>query len=106
MRPLLGSRMHPMQLSSVVLPEPLGPRSATTSPGYTSRLTSRSASTRVCPSPKCLDTCSTCTRGDRPSLAAMASPRQRSRGIDLYGEPHAETARRQAHHDHDDEQKA
>ena len=47
--------MQAMTLSSVVLPEPEGPRRATTSPGATSIEMSRSASMRVSPSPKCLE---------------------------------------------------
>ena len=54
-----------MQLSSVVLPEPLGPMSPTTWPGKTSMLMSRSASTRASPAPKCLERCSTRTTGWR-----------------------------------------
>ena len=46
-----GSMMQPMMFSSVVLPEPDGPSSATTSPAWTFRSTARSASTRVSPSP-------------------------------------------------------
>ena len=55
MLPPDGSRMQAMTLSSVVLPEPEGPRRATTSPGATSSEMSRSASMRVSPSPKCLE---------------------------------------------------
>ena len=54
MVPELGSTMQPMTLSTVLLPDPLGPRKPMTVPGKTSNDTSRNASTRADPSPKCL----------------------------------------------------
>ncbi|OQB99091.1 MAG: hypothetical protein BWX79_03232 [Alphaproteobacteria bacterium ADurb.Bin100] len=51
MRPALGSMMAPRHLSSVLLPEPEGPISPTTSPGATVMLTFLSASTAVSPAP-------------------------------------------------------
>jgi hypothetical protein len=53
---------HPFLLSSE-LPEPDGPRRATTSPGATSNEMFRSASTRVSPTPKCLEIPRRLTRG-------------------------------------------
>ena len=51
MRPALGSMTAPRHLSSVLLPEPEGPISPTTSPGATVMFTSLSASTAVSPAP-------------------------------------------------------
>ena len=70
MLPEFGSRMQPMTLSSVLLPDPLGPRRPITVPGKTSSETSRSASTRVGPSPKCLLMPLTSTTG----CSAMTHP--------------------------------
>src|SRR5919204_1691870 len=41
--PSLGARIPPMMRLAVVLPAPLGPRSATISPGWTAKLTCSSA---------------------------------------------------------------
>jgi hypothetical protein len=49
MLPEFGSRMQPMTLSNVLLPDPLGPRSPITVSGKMTSATSRSASTRVGP---------------------------------------------------------
>src|SRR3990167_7889896 len=51
MRPALGSITAPRHLSRVLLPEPDGPISPTTSPGATAIFTSLSASTAVSPWP-------------------------------------------------------
>src|SRR3990167_7167965 len=53
-RPLLGARIRLMHSSSVLLPEPLGPRSATSSQALTVKLMSRSASTARSPLPNVL----------------------------------------------------
>ncbi len=47
--PAVGRSRHPMMLSSVVFPEPLGPITTVNSPGSTSRSTPRSAGTTVRP---------------------------------------------------------
>src|SRR4030067_2546710 len=52
--PALGSRIRLMHRSNVVLPEPLGPISATSSPACTSRSTSWSAVTASSPLPNTL----------------------------------------------------
>ena len=49
--PLLGSSRLPAMVSSVDLPEPLGPITATMPPAATVRSTSRRASTRAAPCP-------------------------------------------------------
>src|SRR5260370_30895560 len=54
--PLLGSSRVPAMVSRVLLPEPLGPMTATISPWSTDRLTSCSAFTEALPSPYDLDT--------------------------------------------------
>jgi hypothetical protein len=54
-------------VSSVDLPDPLGPITTTSCPAPTSRLTSRSACTLAAPSPYTLDTC-------RISSVLMVSP--------------------------------
>ena len=51
-----GSSIAPAMVSSVLLPEPLGPITATSVPGATSRSMSTRASTRPAPSPYDLDT--------------------------------------------------
>ena len=51
MRPPLGSITAPRHLSSVLLPEPEGPMSPTTSPGATAMSTPLRASTAVSPAP-------------------------------------------------------
>src|SRR5216684_1335951 len=53
--PLLGSSRVPAMVSRVLLPEPLGPMTATISPWPTDRLTSCSAFTDALPSPYDLD---------------------------------------------------
>src|SRR5260370_8003822 len=93
--------MQPMTLRSVVFPEPLGPRSATTWPGEISRLTSRSASTRVLLSPKCLETFSTRTSGSW----TIALSRQRGCRFDLDGDADAKAARGETDADSDQEQR-
>src|SRR5215470_11664119 len=54
--PRLGSSKVPAMVSRVLLPEPLGPITATSSPWPTDRLTSCSAFTKALPSPYDLDT--------------------------------------------------
>jgi hypothetical protein len=49
--PLLGSSRLPAIASSVLLPEPLGPMTATSSPPSTARSISRRACTRAGPDP-------------------------------------------------------
>src|SRR5215213_9390595 len=49
----------PAIVSSVLLPDPLGPMIATSSPAATARSTSIRAGTRVAPSPYDFDTCDT-----------------------------------------------
>jgi hypothetical protein len=49
--PLVGSSRLPAIVSSVLLPEPLGPITATSSPSSTDRSTSRSACTSDGPDP-------------------------------------------------------
>ena len=51
MRPDVGSITAPRHFSSVLLPEPLGPISPTTSPGWTIMSTPFSASTAASPAP-------------------------------------------------------
>src|SRR5512146_1783374 len=55
-RPLVGVRMQPRIESSVVLPEPDGPSSATISPAAMASETPRTASTACTPSPYRLHT--------------------------------------------------
>ena len=57
--PVVASSSVPAIVSSVLLPDPLGPMMATNSPGSTMRSTSIRASTRVGPSPYDLDTLAT-----------------------------------------------
>ena len=80
MVPSEGSRMQAMTLRSVVLPDPDGPRRATTSPGATSRDTSLSASMRVSPSPKCLEIPRRLTRAAEETGLSMLSPQARWQG--------------------------
>src|SRR5258708_25258267 len=54
--PRLGSSRVPAMVSRVLLPEPLGPMTATISPRSTDRLTACSAFTEALPSPYDLDT--------------------------------------------------
>ena len=54
--PLVASSRLPAMVSSVDLPEPLGPITATIVPGATSRLTSRRACTSAAPCPYTFDT--------------------------------------------------
>ena len=79
-----------MTLSSVVLPEPHGPRRATTSPGATSSETSRSASTRAVALAEMLGD----ARRARPAARARQRPStsasQRRGRVDLERQPHAE----------------
>ena len=51
MEPLVGVSSPPSRFSSVDLPQPLGPMTATNSPGSTVRSTSSSAVTAVLPDP-------------------------------------------------------
>src|SRR5438552_9068424 len=60
-RPALGESRPAIRLSSVLLPEPLGPRIATKSPAGMRRLTSRTAATDAGPPPYCLLTSSSAT---------------------------------------------
>jgi hypothetical protein len=49
--PCVGSLISPMAVSSVVLPEPEGPRMATSSPGLTLNVAPEMARTAVSPRP-------------------------------------------------------
>ena len=54
--PLVGSSRLPAIVNSVLLPDPLGPMTATSSPASTDSSTSRNARTSVGPSPYTFDT--------------------------------------------------
>src|SRR3989304_3016641 len=56
MRPALGSRIRLIESSSVLLPEPLGPISAASSPASTLKVVCFSACTARSPLPKVLET--------------------------------------------------
>src|SRR3990167_692608 len=91
--PAVGSRIRLMHRSSVVLPDPLGPISATSSPAWTSRLTLSSAVTASSPLPNTLLT--PCTL----STVMLASQRERWRRAQRLHD--AEQARHQsANEDH------
>src|SRR5687767_11625613 len=98
MRPRVGSMTAPRHLRRVVLPEPLGPMSPTTSPGATDMFTSVRASTAVSPAPYRLLKPSIWT----PTPASMSAADRRRR-IDLERRTNRKGAGDQAyeHHDHE-----
>jgi hypothetical protein len=99
--PADGSRMQPMTLSSVVLPEPDGPSSATTSPGLNvERDVAQRIDARLALAEMLGDAVEPHQRTVRPAVA-ISAPECRGR-IDLERCAHAETARQQAD-DEDDE---
>lgn len=92
--------MQPMALSSVDLPDPDGPRSATTWPGKTSIETFTSASTRVLPSPKCFDILLALTSGIVVSTCAISATERRC-GVNPQGGPNPKATRHKADGEHD-----
>jgi hypothetical protein len=73
-RPAVGWSRPPMMFSSVVLPEPDRPRSATSWPRSTVNETPRSAGTAVCPLPKVRQTPSAATMTEFIALHMLARP--------------------------------
>ena len=75
-RPEVGLSSPPASPSRVVLPDPLGPMTATSSPGETASDTSVSAATRRCPSPWTLETSRSSRVGviGAPPLTVGAEP--------------------------------
>ena len=87
-------------LMNVDLPDPLGPTSPTISPGKTEIETSRKASTRVSPSPKCLLIFLSSTSASLfETLSTLAA--ERFGRIDRQSKANAKAAGDEANHQND-----
>src|SRR5207302_9279895 len=98
----------------VVLPAPLGPRKATTSPGATEKLTSRTASRPPNRRDRPTASITSCPIPSSASAASGGRGRSRGRGGQLVQAPHQPFAQplddtghaARGPHDHDEQQRA